>query len=117
MQPDINEMALKNLRSAALITWIIMVGQLWHCLVLEITVLRVVEHHQDSVWFMILRDINSLKIKEEKQKVKAMNEQSMGVLFTVNFAKIVLEANFFPHLLEYAFSLWEITTHFKIQNK
>lgn len=82
MQPDINEMPLKNIRSAALITWIIMVGQLGHDWGLEITAVRLMEQHLYSVGFMILRDINTLKIKEEKQKVRERNEQPMGGFFT-----------------------------------
>lgn len=116
MQPDINEIPLKNIRSAALITWIIMVGQPWHCLVLEITFIRLVEQHQCSGRFMILGDINTLKMKEEKQKERG-GSSHWECFSLINFVKNVPKANFFSHLLEYAFSLWVIATYFKIWNR
>lgn len=74
MQPDINETPLKNIRSAALITWIIMVGQPWYLLVFEITSVRLIEQHQCSGFWG-----EAQKIREEKSKVRERKEQSYGI--------------------------------------
>lgn len=96
MQPDINETPLKNIRSAALITWIIMVGQPWCLSVFEITSVRLMEQHQCSGF-----GGKALKIREEKSKVRERKERSFG---TYKLCLKDTKAKIFCHLQEHVMS-------------